>query len=163
MKRAIQLMSIVVLGMIMVACSSSSANFDPEEEKKKATEVMEGVLTSFEDQEKLAEGATRDESNQIAWDKIKEKNSDALSDDLSNEEEKRLLYILTVNKAEDTANGGTKSNLHFNQNTKIKDTIFNEEDKTFNFDIEMFGVDNEIITLKKQEDAWKITKVTEPE
>ncbi|WP_199232721.1 hypothetical protein [Mesobacillus foraminis] len=156
-------MSIVVLGMIMVACSSSSANFDPEEEKKKATEVMEGVLTSFEDQEKLAEGATRDESNQIAWDKIKEKNSDALSDDLSNEEEKRLLYILTVNKAEDTANGGTKSNLHFNQNTKIKDTIFNEEDKTFNFDIEMFGVDNEIITLKKQEDAWKITKVTEPE
>ncbi|WP_162990467.1 hypothetical protein [Mesobacillus foraminis] len=156
-------MSIVVLGIILGACSSSSANFDPEEEKKKATEVMEGVLTSFGDQEKLAEGASRDESNQIAWDKIKEKNSNALSDDLSNEEEKRLLYILTVNKAEDTANGGTKSNLHFNQNTKIKETSFDEDEKTFTFDIERYDIDHKFITLKKQEETWKISKVTDPE
>lgn len=162
MKKAIILMSMLMLGIILGACSSSSANFDPEEEKKKATEVVNGVLTSFKDQEKIAEGKTRDESNQIAWEQIKEKNSNALSDDLPEEDQKRLLYILTVNKAEET-NGETKSNLLFNQNTKIKNTSFNEVDKTFTFDIERYDIDHKLITLTKQEETWKITKVSDPE
>ena len=59
------------------------------------------MLTSFEDQEKLAEAKTSDEANVLAWEKLDEKNKAAISNDLSKEDQKRLLYLLTFNKPKD--------------------------------------------------------------
>ncbi len=162
MRRAKLLMSVLMLGMILGACSSSSANFNPEEEKKKATEVMEGVLTSFKDQEEIAEAFTSDEANDISWDKIKERNINAISDNLSEEDQGNLLYLLTLNKAEDV-DGKTKSNILFTQNTKIKNTSLNEEARSVTFQIERSGIENKLVTLETQENHWKITKVTNPD
>jgi hypothetical protein len=151
-----------MVSLFLAACSGSSA-FDPEIEQEKATEVINGVLTSFNDQEKLAEAKTSDEANQIAWEKIKEKNAEALSADLSEADQKRLLYVLTVNKAETDDNGETKSNLLFSQGAKINSTSLNETEETFTFDMERLEIDHTLITLKKQEEGWKIIKVQDPE
>ena len=69
--------------LFLAACNGSSESFDPKVEQEKATEVINSVLTSFEDQEKLAEEKTSDEANVIAWEKIKEKNNAAISKDLA--------------------------------------------------------------------------------
>jgi hypothetical protein len=151
-----------MLSTFLAACSGGN-QFDQKVEQEKATKVVNGVLTSFEEEEKLAEAKTRDEANQIAWKKIKEKNAKAISKDLSEEDQKRLLYILTVNKAEDLPNGGTKSNLLFSQGAKIKNVSLNETDKIFTFDMERYEIDHNLITLEKQEDGWKIVKVEDPE
>ena len=111
----------------------------------------------------MAEAKTRDEANKIAWKKIKEKNVDSFSDDLNEKDESRLLYLLTTNKAEDLANGGTKANLLFSQDTKNKNVSFNESAKSFTFDIERSGFDHKLITLEKQEEKWKIVKIEDPE
>ena len=79
--------------LFLAACNGSSESFDPKVEQEKATEVMNSVLTSFEDQEKLAEGKTRDEANPIAWEKIKEKNNKVLSKELSEEDQERLFIF----------------------------------------------------------------------
>jgi hypothetical protein len=152
-----------MLSTFLAACNGSSNQFDPKVEQEKATKVVKGVLTSFKDEEKLAEAKTRDEANQIAWKKIKEKNTKAISKDLSEEDQKRLLYILTANKAEDLPNGETKSNLLFNQDVKIENISLNKTDKVFTFDLERYEVDHKLITLEKQEDTWKIVKVEDPE
>ena len=49
----------------------------------------------------------------IAWEKIKEKNNLGISKDLTENDQRRLLYLLSTNKAEDLLNGGTKANLLF--------------------------------------------------
>ena len=74
-KKMILLVSAFMFILFLAACNGSSESFDPKVEQEKATEVMNSVLTSFEDQEKLAEAKTRDEANPIAWEKIKEKNN----------------------------------------------------------------------------------------
>lgn len=150
------------MSTFLAACSGGN-QFDPKVEQEKATKVINSVLTSFEDEEKLAEAKTRDEANKIAWKKIKEKNAKAISKDLSEEGQKRLLYILTVNKAEDLSNGETKSNLLFNQSVKIKNISLNETDKKFTFDLERYEIDHKLITLEKQEDVWRIVGVEDPE
>ncbi|MBT2757960.1 hypothetical protein J7E71_18985 [Mesobacillus foraminis] len=162
MKKCIQLISLLILGIIMGACSSSSANFDSEEEQKKATEVMEGVLTSFEDQEEIAEAWTSHEANVTSWDKIKKKNINAISDNLSEKDQRNLLYLLTLNKAEDI-DGKTKSNILFTQNTEINNTSLNEEARSVTFEIERSGIEKKLVTLEKEEDQWKIIKVIEPD
>ena len=73
-KKMILLVFAFMFILFLAACNGSSESFDPKVEQEKATEVMNSVLTSFEDQEKLAEAKTRDEANLIAWEKIKEKN-----------------------------------------------------------------------------------------
>lgn len=166
MKKLILSLLAFVSVIILAACNGNGVagdSFDPKVEQEKATEVINGVLTSFEDQEKLAEAKTSDEANQIAWKKIKEKNIKAISSDLSEEGQKRLLYVLTVNKAETIDNGETKSNLHFSQEAKIKNVNLNETEQEFVFDMERLGVDHTLITLKKEEDSWRIGTVKDPE
>jgi len=162
-KVALFLSVLIFIIIASTACNGSNNSFDPVVEQEKATEVMNGVLTSFEDQEKLAEGKTSDEVNVIAWDKIRQKNKNAISKDLVKEDQKRLLYLLTLNKAEDLSNGETQSNLLFTSNTEIRDISFNETEQTFTFDIERNGSDYKLITLEKQEDVWKIITVQDPE
>ncbi|MDQ7860990.1 hypothetical protein RCO48_08130 [Peribacillus frigoritolerans] len=111
----------------------------------------------------MAEAKTRDEANIIAWKKLKEKNIAAISKDLSNEDQKRLLYLLTLNKADDLSNGETKSNILFTHNTEMKDVSLDQEKKIFTFDIERSGFDHKLITLDKQEEVWKIVAVQDPE
>ncbi|MFD4931875.1 hypothetical protein ACFWMS_23815 [Peribacillus butanolivorans] len=153
-----------ILLLLLAACMGVGVeSFDPKVEQEKATEVINSVLTSFEDQEKVAEGKTSDEANVIAWKKLKEKNIAALSKDLAKEDQKRLLYLLTLNKAEDLSNGETKSNILFTHNTEIKDVSLDQEKKIFTFDIERSGFDHKLITLDKQEDVWKIVTVQESE
>lgn len=155
-------MFVLLVSIFLAACNGSGNQFDPKVEQEKATKVMNSVLSSFEDGEKLAEAKTRDEANHIAWKKIEEKNVDSFSDDLNEKDETRLLYLLTTNKAEDLTNGGTKANLLFSQDTKIKNVTFNESAKSFTFDIERSGFDHKLITLEKQEDKWKIVKIADP-
>ena len=162
-KVALFLLVLIFIIIASTACNGNNNSFDPVVEQEKATEVMNSVLTSFEDQEKLAEGKTRDEANPIAWEKLVEKNSEALSKDLNEEDQKRLLYVLTINKAEDLDNGGTKSNLLFSKEAKIKNISLNEPEETFTFDIERLDVDHTLVTLEKQEGVWKITTVQDPE
>ncbi|MCO0599133.1 hypothetical protein NGI46_17115 [Peribacillus butanolivorans] len=153
-----------ILLLILAACMGvGGESFDPKVEQEKATEVINSVLTSFEDQERLAEGKTSDEANVIAWKTLKEKNIAALSKDLAKEDQKRLLYLLTLNKAEDLSNGETKSNILFTHNTEIKDVSLDQEKKIFTFDIERSGFDHKLITLDKQEDVWKIVTIQESE
>jgi hypothetical protein len=159
LKKIALLLSIIMIGIILVSCNGTGEQFDPEVEKKKATEVTNSVLTSFGDQEKLAEAKTSDEANSIAWGKFKEKNIKAISNDLSEEDQKRLLYLLTINKAEDLDNGETKANLLFSHDIEIKNVSLNETEKTFTYDIERSGFDHTLITLEKQEGDWKVTKV----
>ncbi|MCM3570610.1 hypothetical protein [Neobacillus mesonae] len=160
MKKIILFMSMVMLCIYLVACSSGE-KFDAEAEKKKATEVVKGVLTSFKDQEKIAEGKNRDETNQKAWEKIENINKEALSKKLGTEDQKRLLYLVTSNKAEDLDNGGIQSNLLFTHDTEIRNIQLNKEKSIFTFDVERSGFDRNLITLEKQEGVWKITKVKE--
>ena len=164
MKKVALFLSVLIYIIIAsTACNGSNNSFNPVVEQEKATEVMNSVLTSFEDQEKLAEGKTRDEANPIAWEKFKAKNTKEISKDLIEGDQRRLLYFLTTNKAEDLPNGGTKANLLFSQDTKNKNVSFNETAKTFTFDIERSGFDHKLITLEKQEDVWKIITVQDPE
>lgn len=156
------LIFVLMVCTLLTACNGRGNQFDPKVEQEKATKVMNRVLTSFNDEEKLAEAKTRDEANQIAWEKIKEKNAKAISKDLSEEDQKLLLYILTVNKAEDLPNGETKSNLLFSQGAKIKSVSLNQTEKKFIFDMERYEIDHKLITLEKQEDVWKIVKVEDP-
>jgi hypothetical protein len=148
-----------MLSTFMAACNGGGNQFDPKVEQEKATKVINGVLSSFTNEEKLADAKTRDEANQIAWKKMKEKNTNAISNDLNGEGQRRLLYLLTTNKAEDLPNGGTKANLFFSRDTKNKNVSFNESDKTFTFDIERSGFDHKLITLEQQDNTWKIVKV----
>ena len=127
----ILLVSASLFILFLAACNGKGESFDPKVEQEKATAVMNGVLTSFKDQEKLAEAKTRDEANVIAWEKVIEKNKAAISKDLSKEDQKRLLYLLTFNKPEDLSNGETLSNLLFTRNTEIKDVTFDEGKKNF--------------------------------
>ncbi|ECO1677964.1 hypothetical protein XO47_15160, partial [Listeria monocytogenes] len=90
-----------ILLLLLAACNGGGESFEPKVEQEKATEVINSVLTSFEDQEKVAEAKTSDEANVTAWKKLKEKNIAALSKDLEVEDQKRLLYLLTLNKADD--------------------------------------------------------------
>lgn len=150
-----------MLGTLLAACSGGN-QFDPKVEEEKATKVINDVLTSFEDEEKLAEAKTSDEANVISWDKIRDKNKSAISKNLEKDGQKNLLYILTFNKAEDV-NGKNQSNILFTHNTKIKNTTLNEKEQTFTFDVERSGFDHKLITLEKQEDTWKIVKVEDPE
>ncbi|MGM0878102.1 MAG: hypothetical protein ACQEWV_26155 [Bacillota bacterium] len=159
MKKIALLMSVIIIGIMLASCNGNGEQFDPEVEKKEATEVMNGVLTSFGDLEKLAEAKTSDEANILAWEKLKEKNTKAISNDLSEEDQKRLLYLLTINKAEDLDNGETKANLLFSHDTEVKNVSLNETEKTFTYDIERSGFDHTLITLEKQQDEWKVTKV----
>lgn len=159
----ILLVSACLFILLLAACKGNGEIFDPKVEQEKATTVMNGVLTSFEDQEKLAEAKTRDEANPIAWKKIKEKNSKSISIDLTESDQRRLLYLLTTNKAEDLPNGETKANLLFSADTENKNVDFNENDKTFTFDIERSGFDHKLITLEKQEGVWKLINVQDPE
>ncbi|MGM0879129.1 MAG: hypothetical protein ACQEWV_31950 [Bacillota bacterium] len=159
MKKIALLMSVIIIGIMLASCNSNGEQFDPEVEKEKATEVMNSVLTSFDDQEKLSEGKNRDEANISAWEKFKEKNTKAISNDLSEEDQKRLLYLLTINMAEDLDNGETKANLLFSHDTEVKNVSLNETVKTFTYDIERSGFDHTLITLEKQEGDWKVTKV----
>ncbi|MFE5430778.1 hypothetical protein [Peribacillus simplex] len=152
-----------ILLLLLAACNGGGESFDRKVEQEKATSVINSVLTSFEDQEKVAEAKTRDEANIIAWKKLKEKNIAAISKDLAIEDQKRLLYVLTVNKAEDLSNGDTKSNLLFSREAKIKNVSFNETEKKFVFDIERLEIDHTLITLKKGEGVWKIVTVQDPE
>lgn len=152
-----------ILLLLLAACNGGGESFDPKVEQEKATSVINSVLTSFEDQEKVAEAKTRDEANVIAWKKLKEKNIAALSKDLSKEDQKRLLYLLTLNKADDLSNGETKSNILFTHNTEMKDVSLDQEKKIFTFDIERSGFDHKLITLDKQEEVWKIVAVQDPE
>ncbi|SMQ86577.1 hypothetical protein SAMN05444673_6568 [Bacillus sp. OV166] len=154
---------VLMVSTFLAACNGSGNQFDPKVEQEKATKVMNSVLNSFDDEEKLAEAKTRDEANQIAWGKIKEKNAKAISKDLSKDGQKLLLYILTVNKAEDLPNGETKSNLLFSQGAKIKSVSLNETEKRFTFDMERYEIDHKLITLEKQEHVWKIVRVEDPE
>ncbi|KRF64377.1 hypothetical protein ASG99_21345 [Bacillus sp. Soil768D1] len=164
MKKVLLFIPSFILLLILAACMGvGGESFDPKVEQEKATEVINSVLTSFEDQERLAEGKTRDEANIIAWKKLKEKNTAALSKDLAKEDQKRLLYVLTVNKAEDLSNGETKSNLLFSQEAKIKNVSFNETEKKFVFDMERLEIDHTLITLKKGGGVWKIVTVQDPE
>lgn len=162
-KKMILLVSAFMLVLLLSACNGSSESFDPKVEQEKATEVMNSVLTSFEDQEKLAEAQTRDEANPIAWEKIKEKNNKVLSTELSEEDQERLLYVLTINKAETLDNGNSKSNLLFSQGAKINNVSFNETEEKFIFDIERLQIDHTLITLKREEGTWKIIAVQNPE
>lgn len=162
MKKKVLCVFVLMLSTFLAACNGSGNQFDPKVEQEKATKVINGVLTSFKNEEKLAEAKTRDEANQIAWKKIKEKNNNAISKDLSEEDQKRLLYILTVNKAEDLPNGDTKSNLLFNRGVKIKNISLNKTEKKFTFDLERYEIDHKLIILEKQEDTWKIVKVEDP-
>lgn len=155
------LIFVLFISTFLAACNDSGNKFDPKIEQEKATKVMNGVLTSFNDEEKLAEAKTRDEANKIAWQKIKGKNAKAISKNLSEEGQKLLLYILTVNKAEDLPNGETKSNLLFSQGAKIKSVSLNETGKKFIFDIERYEIDHKFITLEKHDGVWIILKVTD--
>lgn len=162
MKKTVLFIFVLMLSTFVVACNGSGNQSDPKVEQEKATKVIKGVLTSFKDKEKLSDAKTRDEANQIAWKKIKEKNTAAISKDLSNEDQRRLLYLLTTNKAEDLTNGGTKANLLFSQDINIKNVSFQESSKTFIFDLERSGFDHKLFTLEKQGAAWKIIKVEDP-
>ncbi|MBT2733996.1 MULTISPECIES: hypothetical protein [unclassified Bacillus (in: firmicutes)] len=162
MKKIAMLILVLMVSTFLAACNGSGNQFDPKIEQEKATKVMNSVLTSFNDEEKLAEAKTRDEANQIAWEKIKGKNAKAISKDLSEKGQKLLLYILTVNKAEDLPNGETKSNLLFSQGAKVKSVSLNETEKKFTFDMERYEIDHKLITLEKQEGVWKIVKVEDP-
>ncbi|MFB6803353.1 hypothetical protein ACFCVU_19610 [Peribacillus butanolivorans] len=163
MKKITLFIPTFILLLLLTACNGGGESFDPKVEEEQATEVINSVLTSFEDQEKLAEEKTSDEANVIAWKTLKEKNIAALSKDLAKEDQKRLLYLLTLNKAEDLSNGETKSNILFTHNTEIKDVSLDQEKKIFTFDIERSGFDHKLITLDKQEDVWKIVTVQESE
>jgi hypothetical protein len=163
LKKTAMLIFVLMVCTLLTACNGRGNQFDPKVEQEKATKVMNRVLTSFNDEEKLAEAKTRDEANQIAWKKIKEKNAKAIAKDLIEEDQRRLLYLITTNKAEDLPNGGTKANLLFSQDTNNKNVSFLESAKTFTFDIERSGFDHKLITLEKQEDTWKIVKVEDPE
>jgi PBP1b-binding outer membrane lipoprotein LpoB len=162
LKKTALLIFVLMLSTFLAACSGGN-QFDQKVEQEKATKVVNGVLTSFEDEEKLAEAKTRDEANQIAWKKINEKNSKAISKDLNETDQRRLLYLLTTNKAEDLPDGATKANLLFSQDTKNINVSFNESTKTFTFNIERSGFEHKLITFEKQEDTWKIVKVEDPE
>lgn len=164
MKNVKVILSFIIV-MMLAACNggASGEKFDPKAEKKKATETVNSVLTSFKDQEKLAEARTSDEANTIAWKKFNSKNKDSISNDLSENEQKKLLYLVTLNKAEDTSNGGTKANLLFTQDTKVKGVKLNKENETFTFDIERSGFDHKAITTEKQKDTWKIVQVNDSE
>jgi ABC-type phosphate/phosphonate transport system substrate-binding protein len=163
MKKMILLVSAFMFIVFLTACNGNSESFDPKVEQEKAIGVMNSVLTSFEEQEKLAEANIRDEANVIAWEKIIEKNKAAISKDLSKEDQKRLLYLLTLNKPEDLSNGDTLSNLLFTRNTEIKNVSLDESKKIFIFDIERSGFDHKLITLDKQDDNWRIVTVQDPE
>jgi len=163
LKKKALVVFVLMVSIFLAACNGSGNQFDPKVEQEKATKVMNSVLTSFKDEEKLAEAKTRDEANKIAWKKIKEKNTDSFSNNLNEKDESRLLYLLTTNKAEDLSNGGTKANLLFSQDTKNKNVSFNESTKSFTFDIERSGFDHKLITLEKQEEKWKIVKIADPE
>jgi hypothetical protein len=163
MKKVTLFLPMFVLLLSLAACNGGGESFDPKVEQEKATSVINSVLTSFEDQERLAGGKTRDEANPIAWEKLKKKNAKAISNDLIEEDQRRLLYLLTTNKAEDLANGGTKANLLFSQDTKNKNVSFKETTKSYTFDIERSGFDHKLITLEKQEGVWKIVTVQDPE
>ncbi|MED1469808.1 hypothetical protein [Bacillus salipaludis] len=163
MKKTALLIFVFMLSAFLAACNDNGNQFDPKVEQEKATNVMKGVLTSFKNEEELAEAKTRDEANKIAWKKINEKNTGAISKELSEEDQRRLLYILTINKAEDLSNGETKSNLLFNRDVKIKNISLNKTDKIFTFDLERYEIDHKLIALKKQENSWEIIKVEDPE
>jgi hypothetical protein len=156
------LIFVLMVSTFLAACSGNGNKFDPKVEQANAKKVINSVLTSFKDEEKLAEAKTRDEANQIAWGKIKKKNTQAISNDLNKEDQRRLLYLLTTNKAEDLPNGETKANLLFSRDSKKKKVSFNESARTFTFDIERSGFDHKIITLKKQDGLWKIVTVQDP-
>ncbi|MDQ6600893.1 hypothetical protein [Bacillus salipaludis] len=162
MKKTALLIFVFMLIAFLVACNDNGNQFDTKGEQEKATNVMKGVLTSFKNEEKLAETGTSEEANQIAWKKIKEKNIKAISKELSKEDQKRLLYLLTTNKAEDLPNGGTQANLLFSQDTTIQKVSFHESSKTFTFDIERSGFDRKLVTLKQEESSWKIFKIENP-
>ncbi|MED2974177.1 hypothetical protein P4361_18265 [Fictibacillus sp. B-59209] len=161
----VQIILSFIIVMMLVACNGgpNGQKFDPKVEKKKATEAVNSVLTSFKDKEKLATATNRDAANPIAWKKIQNKNNKNLSGDLSKDDQNRLLYLLTINKAEDTPSGGTKANLLFSQDTKVKEVKLNRDDETFTFDIERSGFDHKAITTEKQEDTWKIVQVKDSE
>jgi hypothetical protein len=163
MKKKALLIFVLMVSTFLAACNGGGNQFNPKIEQEKATKVMNSVLASFNDEEKLAEAKTREEANQIAWEKIKEKNTNSFSNDLNKKDESRLLYLLTTNKAEDLSNGGTKANLLFSQDTKNSNVSFDESANSFTFDIERSGFDHKLITLEKQEDKWKIVKIADPE
>ncbi|MDN4075494.1 hypothetical protein [Fictibacillus terranigra] len=164
MKNVKVILSLIIV-LMLTACNggASGEKFDPKVEKKKATETVNSVLTSFKDQEKLATANNRDAANPIAWEKIQKKNNKKLSGELSKDAQNRLLYLLTINKAEDTPSGGTKANLLFSQDTKVKEVKLNKDDETFTFDIERSGFDHKAITTEKQDDTWKIVQVNDSE
>jgi hypothetical protein len=156
------LIFVLMVGTLLTACNGSGNQFDPKIEQEKATKVMTRVLTSFNDQEKLAEANTSDKANIISWNKIKEKNKSAISKDLAKNEQRKLLYLLTFNRSENL-NGKNQSNILFTHNTKIKNTSLNKSEQTFTFDVERSGFDHKLITLEKQKDTWKIVKIVDPQ
>ncbi|MCQ6267829.1 hypothetical protein M1K46_19565 [Fictibacillus sp. WQ 8-8] len=161
----VQIILSFIIVMMLAACNggASGEKFDPKVEKKNATESVNSVLNSFKDQEKLAEAKTSDEANTLAWKKFSSKNKEFISKDLAENEQKKLLYLVTLNKAQDTPNGGTKANLLFSQDTKVNEVKLNKEDETFTFDIKRSGFDHKAITTEKQEDTWKIVQVKDSE
>lgn len=162
--KKIALLIPAIMIIFLAACNGGNGEqFDPKVEQEKATKVIKSVLYSFDDQEELAEAKTSDEANAIAWEKFKEKNKASLSNDLSEEDQMRLLYLLSMNKAEDLDNGERQSNLLFTHDTEIKETSLNETEKTFTFNIERSDFDHKLITLEKQEGVWKIVKVKKAE
>ena len=108
MKKTVLFIFVFMLGAFMAACNGSGNQFDPKVEQEKATKVINGVLTSFKDEEKLSQAKTSDEANIISWNKINKKNMSAISKDLAKEDQRRLLYLLTYNKAENK-NGESQS------------------------------------------------------
>jgi hypothetical protein len=159
MRKICEFVSMFIISVLLVACSSGKAeSFDVKAEQYKATKVMEGVLTSFGDQEKLADGKTSDEANSFAWEKIDKRNKGSLSKDLPNGDKQKLLYLLTLNKAEDLPSG-TQANILFTHNTEIKKVTLNENKRTFIFDIVRSDFDHKLIRLEKQQGKWKINKV----
>ncbi|MCM2534656.1 hypothetical protein NDK43_22785 [Neobacillus pocheonensis] len=162
MKKTTLLILVLVVGTFLAACSGNGNKFDAKVEQEKATKVMNGVLTSFKDEEKLAEANTSDKANIISWNKIEEKNKSAISRDLAKNEQRKLLYLLTFNRSENL-NGRNQSNILFTHNTKIKNTSFNKAKQTFTFDVERSGFTHKLITLEKQKDTWKIAKIVDPE
>jgi hypothetical protein len=162
MKKKALLIFVLMVSTFLAACNGSGNQFNPKIEQEKATKVMNSVLTSFNDEEKIAEAENSDKANVISWEKIRDKNKLAISKDLAKEDQKKLLYLLTFNKAEDV-NGENQSNILFTHNTKIKNTSLNQTKQTFTFDLERSGIDHKLITLEKQENKWKIVKIADPE
>src|SRR4051794_29108443 len=105
LKKTVMLIFVLMVCTFLTACNGKGNQFDSKVEQEKATKVMNSVLTSFDDGEKLAEAKTSDEANKIAWDKLKKKNIKEISNDLKNEDQRRLLYLLTTNQAKELPNG----------------------------------------------------------